>query len=241
MSEKTTPSRADYAAVFEAERDVEYPAIDTYEAECGFALSRHLLERAARVLACPVKVAPPNWQHGRVIYSTLRRYLASPADQFEPIRCLDIGTAKGFSALCARWALVDSGVRGHVTSVDVIDPEARVPRNTVADVDGPRTLREILESWPDADDITFAKSSGTAWLNIHRGPYDFAFVDGKHRQDVVSEELRLLADRQSPGHVTLLDDVQIPGVRAAIEDSEGYDVRYLEAKPERAYAIAVRR
>src|SRR5688572_33475015 len=89
----------DYQRAFDGERVQEYPVISDFQVECGVALGREKLERAARVLACPVKANPPNWQHGRVIYSAARRYLNGMTG---PVSCMDIGTAKGFSALCLR-------------------------------------------------------------------------------------------------------------------------------------------
>src|SRR6185369_15064920 len=95
-------TRRQYDKAFIEERMSEYPMIDDYEKSCGFALNRHKLEEAARVLACPVKKNPPNWQHGRVIYSTLRSYMTETTC-VNPLHILDVGTAKGFSALCALW------------------------------------------------------------------------------------------------------------------------------------------
>jgi hypothetical protein len=196
----TPPTVADYDRIFEAERLNEYPMVDAFEQRMGFALDRQRLEDAARVLACPLKDNPPNWQHGRVLYALTVGRGRSVA---EPLNMLDIGTAKSFSALCLLWGrgAAPDGVwvgSGGVTSVDVLDPLARVRRNTVAEV-------------------------------------------GKHEESVVREEGRLLADRQEPGDVVMFDDVQIPGVAKAVAGLKGYEFEYLEVKPERKYAIGVRR
>src|SRR3990172_8581667 len=86
-----------YEAACALERTRRYPLVDDFEARQGFALDRARLEAAARVLACPIKARPPNWQHGRVLYALTRRYRLTAEG---PLYCLDIGTAKGFSALC---------------------------------------------------------------------------------------------------------------------------------------------
>lgn len=127
---KSTFPPAEYQAAFERERVNAYPAIDELEARSGYALERSRLEIAAKHLACPVKRNPPNWQHGRVIYALLRRYLAARTGF---VSLLDIGTAKGFSALCMAFALADAGMDGAITSLDVVDPDARVPRNSIAE------------------------------------------------------------------------------------------------------------
>ena len=137
-----------YRDAFETERHNDYLSVRAFERRMGFEVERGRLETAAAVLACPVKVNLPNWQHGRVIYSTLRKYLAWAADQVSHMTLLDIGTAKGFSALCIQWAVTDSQMLAQIVSVDVIDPEARVARNTVADfwTDNCSTLAEDRKS-----------------------------------------------------------------------------------------------
>ena len=226
-----------YAAAFHQERLVEYRVIDAIEQRCGYALDRERLESAARVLACPVKKSPPNWQHGRVLYALTRQYLEGR----DCLNAIDIGTAKGFSALCILWAAHDAGVRGHIASVDVLDPTARVSRNTVAEVDGLKTLGEILAPWPEAQAITFLKSTGQKWLHEHPERVHVAFVDGKHSYEAVSWEGALLAERQQAGDLVMFDDVQIEGVAKAVKELRAYDIEYIDVLPNRRYALGVRR
>jgi predicted O-methyltransferase YrrM len=229
--------------VFREEQARTYPRIDAFEEQLGYAIDRTRLETAARVLACPVKAHQPCWQHGRVVYAAARLYLAT--DERNGVVLLDIGTAKGFSALCLLWAAQDAGVPASVWSCDVIDPASRVPRNTVAECDGMKTLVETLAPWPEAEHIRFVRSSGIetlehfSQLGLHVG---VAFIDGKHQQDVVTREGELLAAIQQPGDVAIFDDCQIPGVQQAINSlGDVYRFKAIEAKPERAYVIGVRR
>src|SRR5678815_747827 len=138
----------------------------------GYALDEAQLLKAARVLACPVKAHPPNWQHGRVLYSVARRYLDGRSGK---VLLLDIGTAKGFSALCLQWALMAAHVPGSVVSVDVIDPMSRERRNTVGEVGAPQTLRELLAPWPEADAIHFEHCTGIDYLSRYSGRIELAF------------------------------------------------------------------
>lgn len=236
-----TRTAADYARIFEAERQQVYEAVTLFELVSGFAIDRGKLENAARVLACPLKNNPPNWQHGRVLYSAAREYFSALPDETW-INTLDIGSAKGFSALCVQWALNDSGRRGQVVSVDVLNPYGVESRNTVAELDGPVTLHQILEPWPEADAIEFHRSTGVDYLKKHVGRIHFAFVDGKHSGDVVAQEAALLARRQETGDLTIFDDAHMPDVGAAIETARtNYQLVNLVAKPGRAYVIARRR
>lgn len=265
--ETAAPGAADYAAAFELERVNEYPAIDAVEARFGHAIERGTLETIARVLACPVKRNAPSWQHGRVIYAVARSLFEARRAAFDAapkgsIRALDIGTAKGFSAVMIALAARDAGVLCPVTSVDVVDPLARVPRNSVADlVPGFSTVPEAVALAGDVAAsalpmIQFDHCPGIAWLDLavfgalHTKAVPFAFVDGKHDREVVIREGSLLARLQTRGDVVIFDDCQIPSVASAVERLTSlFEMTFVEAlaadRPRRTqfrrYAIGVRR
>lgn len=241
MKPEIQKTKEAYDAAFEKERKVEYPSIKSYEARLGYAISRNKLEDAARVLACPVKVNPPNWQHGRVVYATARKRFEALAGTMQPVTMLDIGTAKGFSALCALWAMRDSKMHGKVHSVDVRDPTSTDPKNSVADFYGPQTLAQVLEPWPEADEIAFRRSTGIDWLASNDRRVHFAFIDGKHTFEAVSAELKLLTQQQGIGDAIVLDDLQIPGVaKALVALGNDYEFDMVIALPNRSYGIAWR-
>lgn len=235
----TIPTAEEYSSAFEAERARDYPAVTAFEQACGYAVDRDRLEAAAKILACPVKANPPNWQHGRVLYAAMRRYLS---DQSGPVLCLDIGTAKGFSALVARWALNDAGVPGRVESVDVIDPLAKAFRNSVLDVTRENRLADYLRGWPEAADISFYQSTGIDWLKRCADRVHVAFVDGKHSSAAVTTEGQLLSILQRRGDLVVFDDVQMPGVAQAVEAvaSRYHYTRVQLTKATRAYVVGVR-
>jgi predicted O-methyltransferase YrrM len=236
----STPTRPEYQIAFETERDQSYPVMDALVARYGYQVTRGHFDEAARVLACPVKKNPPCWQHGRLLYAVARHRLANLTH--DPIAILDVGTAKGFSALCLHWALIDSGRSGRVASVDVIEPYARVRRNTVAEVDGYKTLREILEPWHESLSIDFRCMTGIEWLKEKPFRVEVAFIDGKHTGKVVAEEGKLLARRQSPGDVVVFDDVHLEDVNEAVLSlGKYYELERVQLLPHRAYAIGVRR
>lgn len=260
-----TPTKDDYQREWALECAVEYPSVDAFERRMGYAIDRIQLDSAARVLACPVKRNPACWQHGRVVYSALGRRI-SQMDHGSEMLALDIGTAKGFSAVCIEAALNDIGdgedgiLNGWQTiSLDVIDPLARVRRNTVAEIDGLLTLRETLDaSEVDmrlADStaaILFLQSTGVTWLKANSARVHFAFIDGKHTHDAVSTELINLARVQQKGDMVVLDDLQVPGVHdAAAQMTSYYHIEQIDAVPAnetadrrhapRRYGVGIRR
>ncbi len=233
-----TVTAAAYREAFATEQLVSYPVVDAFEATTGYALDRERLEAAALVLACPLKKSAPNWQHGRVLYASARRYFAGLTG---PVTLLDIGSAKGFSALCLLWAMQDAKVDGTVVSVDVIDPQARVSRKTIAEVYGLLTLAETLAPWPEAKAIQLVQSTGIDWILSNRGRIHLAFVDGSHDGDTVREECRLLTWRQKPGDMAIFDDVNRPAVWSAVFAFHGdYRFDVLDVTKTRSYAIGVR-
>jgi hypothetical protein len=241
LTDRRPIDAAEYDAAYTREQAVEYPIVDALEAKSGYALKPGRYLPAAYVLACPVKANPPNWQHGRVLYALTREYLAQQIDG--AVTILDIGTAKGYSALCLQWALSDSGLLGRVISVDVIGPMERVYRNTVADPEGRLTLPEILTPWQhDARDIVFLRSTGIEWLTNWSDRVHVAFIDGKHDGHVVRKEGVLLSARQQSGDLAIFDDVHIPRVSEAVASlNDRYRLEYVELLPNRQYAIGRRR
>lgn len=231
MSDRT---RAAYDAAFQAERMVEYPVMDALEKRFGYAVDRDRLEDAARVLACPLKKNRPNWQHGRLIYALGRSYLAREGGhQF----WLDVGTAKGFSAVCMSWALQDGGRGGDVFSHDIIDPHSREPRNSVED--GKTIVEFIAPFQAKGVFIGVRQGSAVAWSRVN-----FAFIDGSHTYEGVKSDIETIAPRQQAGDIMLFDDMQAHGVKAAVVGELGrfglYEIEEIRLLPSRIYAIAVR-
>lgn len=240
-------ARSEYDSIFQKERTHSYPIIDMYERMHEFAIDRDRLESMARILACPLKVNPPNWQHGRVLYTTLRFFLERLFKPTVDIALLvDIGTAKGFSACVMSHAAADAKKVAQIVSIDVVNPNARVPRNSVAEIDGLLSIPEFVNRYVVANDslsVDFVGGGSTKWLELAmkmQTRIPFAFVDGKHTYEQVKFEAAALAKCQQPGDVVMFDDCQIEPVgRAVREIALDYELRYIDIGP-RNYCIAVR-
>lgn len=227
---------AEYDRLFVEECLRAYPAIDEFEARAVHKMDRVWLEVMARVLACPAKKNPPNWQHGRVLYTIARFYYDYVGGGLQS--WVDIGTAKGFSACVLAWALVDAGAKGSVYSYDVVDPDARVERNSVLEASGLTfTVAEFVEPFrPPAADIHFLTRDAPLPARVN-----LAFVDGKHNEVAVRNDIAMLTPRQRSGDVIVFDDIQIHGIKLALTRlGDQYEIKLLWAKPDRGYAIARR-
>lgn len=231
-----------YTEAFLEECGNSYLEIDQMESRLGFAINRLTLETMAFSLACPVKVNPPSWQHGRVLYAICRSML----DAYSEGVLLDIGTAKGFSACVMAMAIADAEVADNVrvVSVDVIDPDARVLRNSITELDGPLTVPEFTEKFiPVGVRVEFYGGGSLDTIKNLMGAstrVPVAFVDGKHRYYEVHKEASMIREMQDSGDYIVFDDIQIPEVAGAVRDLTGYRVGYVSAGENRKYAIAKR-
>lgn len=237
------PDSSLYDRVFESEALNTYPEIDAYEKECDAAIDRELLLRMARILNCPVKRNPPNWQHGRVIHAALTARMRSIGKTRDTCAYLDIGTAKGFSAVVMVRALTQFHQRALVHTAEVVDLSEKIRRNTVAELDGYKSVWELIEPFvPSVAQLAWVGDSFKT-LELLRRTYDripFAFVDGKHDFRHVRQEAVSIAAMQREGDVILFDDCQMPEVFRAVQKLRGYDQRVIDIGV-RKYVIATKR
>jgi predicted O-methyltransferase YrrM len=240
---KSTPhyDREQFEQAFERARAIEYPEIDKFEKLVGYAVSRERLEEAARVLQCPIKANAPNWQHGRVLYALARQYIAW---QKTPTTFVDIGTAKGFSACVLTWAIADAGAQHRVVSLDIVDPEAFVPRNSIVETETLKTVAQFVEPFvAPGVSVEFHGGGAARWLikqgrNEHLG---FAFVDGKHTFQAVTFEAIELQKHQRKGDVIVFDDAQIGEVHDATMQLRSYRRESLFlSSTRRGYCVAIK-
>lgn len=248
MDDKPIATVQQFNDAFWAECQQEYPAVD------AFMKANKLQDPevipfldAAGTLACPVKANPPCWQHGRLVYGLALEAL-SGVGRKEAAVLIDVGTAKGFSALMMQWAIDNSMKRGRVYSVDVIDPDDRVRRNTVTEAKLGRylTLGEILLPWIEARKINFYGGGSDAFFKLPEisvlPRVHFAFIDGKHTYESAAGAAIAISKKQQSGDVMLFDDVHMIEVRRAFVNTQAlYDLETVVALPQRAYGIARRR
>ncbi len=234
MSDRT---RAGYDAAFQAERMNDYPVMDALEARFGYRVERERLEAAARVLACPLKKNPPNWQHRRLIYAVARGYLASNRGKQTWV---DIGTAKGFSACVMSWAMEAEGFPGDIHSWDIISPYSREPRNSVEDG---KTIHEFTQAYRAPDVFIGFGQAGSMKSFPFGERINLAFIDGSHSYEGVAADIAFVTARQQPGDVIIFDDLQVPGVRRAVHEPWAalYQIEEIRLLANRIYAIAVRK
>ena len=151
-------------------------------------------------------------EHGQLLYG----YIVACRNPGGGVVALDIGTARGFSAMTMARGMLDASLDGHVYTVDVIDhvdPHAwHAPKHSSDDplAGAPESRAAIWQrEFPEeATRITAITGRSTDLLrDWPHGRIDVAFVDGSHSYNDVKAELDMLDDIMAVDGVIVLDDV----------------------------------
>lgn len=240
-------TRERYLELHREAQAVDYPEIDAVEMARGFAIDRDWMETLALHTQVVIKRSRLNYNHGRLLYAVLRRYLADRAGGQTTI--FETGTARGFSSLCMSRALQDAGACGHIVTVDMLPHERAILWNCIDDHDGPKTRAQLLSGYPELlARIVFLRGRSDEVIEVlGLSRINFAFLDATHSEEDVRREFEFVAARQVAGDIVVFDDVTaelFPGVVAAVDAIEAcgdYAVERIVASEQRGYAIAVRR
>ena len=156
-------------------------------------------------------------EHGRLLYGLVRRLERQSSGVI-----LDIGTARGFSAMTMARASLDGELGQRICSVDVIghdqptDWHSRRKHDPADPLAGRAVSRaEIWRHYPDEAACIRALQDASRDVLEHWtfGPVGLAFIDGEHTYRAVRDDLRSLERLMAPGGVIVLDDIH-PGVVA---------------------------
>ena len=152
-----------------------------------------------------------NGEHGLLLYKLiLQRFDCS---DFPNI--LDVGTARGYSAIIMARAILDMDLDGHIYTVDVLKHEDVLDwhadkQRTDEPLASVSTSRlGIWNRWYPDEASKISALTGTSYEILNswsHGSIDFAFLDGSHTYEAVKQELSLLDCLVSPRGVVVLDD-----------------------------------
>ncbi len=221
-----------------------FSEVESFEKATGFSVDQEWLDHLAFRTQIVIKDAELNYQHGKIVYSSLRSYLSAQSSN-EPVYVFETGTARGFSAVCMSRALSDSGRVGVITSVDILPHDVPMYWNCIDDLDGRKSRRELLSPWSELlKSIVFVQLETMTAVN--RISFPRIHFDASHTFEDVCSEFDFVQSRQEVGDVIVFDDVtptEFPGVVKAVEKIalDGvYNVQKIEADGCRGYAIATR-
>jgi predicted O-methyltransferase YrrM len=219
-----------------------YVEIDNFEKITSFKIEKDWLDNLALHTQVVKKKSEINYQHGRILYSALRKYIKKNKIKF--LNVLEIGTALGYSSICMSKAINDSKTLGNIVSLDIISGKNKIYWNCIDDHQGPKTRDELLSTWKEElKNISFLTGPSSFTLKkFKKDRINFAYIDGMHDYLNVNKEFNFISSRQISGDIVILDDVneKFPEVIKFIKDQEKlaiYNVEKIKSSEDRAYAI----
>ena len=153
-------------------------------------------------------------EHGLLLYKLIMEGARSDG----PLVVLDVGTARGFSAITMARAMLDGELEGRVYSVDVIGHHEPLNwHGTKQEADEPLAGVEISRSeiwgrWfaEESGLVTTINSRSMEVLkDWQQGQIDYAFLDGSHEYEDVRGELEALDSLMAEGGVIVVDDFHL--------------------------------
>lgn len=246
LCDRPLGSEADYLRLWHEARSKAHPSIDAYERECRAAIDAGWFDRLGLLTQVTIKRSAICYQHGRVLYATLARYLRVQGGQH--LNIVETGTARGFSALCLARALADAGASGKIFTFDVLPHNVPIYWNCCRDVEGPRARADLLRDYADLIEKHVVFHQGDTRLALRKVAFPrvhLTFLDSVHTYDHVLSEFAHIGGRQQRGDLTIFDDyTAYPGVALAADEicsRYGYSATVIAANPQRGYLIAEKR
>ena len=120
FGKKIFASKQKYLEIFEVAKNEKFKNIDLFEESNSYKIDRNWLDTLALHTQVLIKSSKINYQHGRVLYTSLCKYLKDNDD----ITILETGTARGFSALCMSKALSDYKKNGRIIKTSCSEGDA---------------------------------------------------------------------------------------------------------------------
>ena len=228
-----------------------YPEIDNYEKNMGVAIDTEWLHELALHTQVVIKESPLCYAHGRVLYTSLSKYISErlTTSSTERITIWETGTARGFSALCMAKALNDQHCAGTIVTFDVLPHNTTMYWNCIDDLEKPKTRSELLNPWQSLVEDFILFNQGDTRLELPKVKAErihFAFLDGGHTYEDVMFEFNQIQSHQRPGDIIVFDDYtpnQFPGIVRAVDHickNYNHQREVLKAHSGRGYVVAVK-
>ena len=221
-----------------------------FQESTGFKVNEKWFNDLALHTQTCIKKSQLNFNHGRLIYSLLSKYISEfNYKGYNSLTILETGTARGFSSICMSKALIDQKKSGRIISIDCISHYEKMFWNSISDLDGPKSRSNLLSKWSEElSNIIFIQGwSKEIFKRLGIQRINFAFLDAQHTKNDVLREFDYIYKRQKSGDLIIFDDVtygQFNGVCEAVEIIKKnylYEILYLRSDKKRGYAIATKK
>ncbi len=247
LGKKIWASKEKYLQIFNEAKNKKYLEIDTFLKQYNYKIEAIWLDKLALHTQVVIKKNPINYQHGRIIYSILSKYLKE--NNSEEFIILETGTSRGFSSIIMSKALLDQNKLGKIYTIDVIPHNLRMIWNCIDDHEGKKTRKELLEPWSSfLDKINFLHGKSTSILkNLKLNRINFAFLDAEHKIKDLKKEFEYVSKRQKTGDIIFFDDYtpglfdEVVNFVDEVANRNSYKVETIKSSNFRGYAMAIKR
>lgn len=237
----------DYRELSIQAQQIDTTLVDNFCNKLGYSIDLNYFENLALYTQVVKKNSPLNYQHGKVLYSLLSKYISENSN-LKNIHILETGTARGFSSICMSKALNDRNIEGTIFTIDFLPHEKAIYWNCISDFEGKKSRKDLLNQWKkERDNIEFLTGKTSKILkNLKIERINFAFLDGAHLEKAVLKEYNFIFPKQVQGDIIVFDDVNkniFPGVYEAIKQiqkSKVYSFEFMNLDENRKIAIATR-
>ena len=242
FGKKILASKDYYLNIFEEAKKEIFPEVDNFEKFCKFKIEKLWLDNLALHTQVVKKKSKINYQHGRILYSALRKYISQ--NKIKNINILEIGTARGFSAICMSKAINDSEIEGIVNTIDIISNDKSIYWNCIDDHESKKTRKKLLKNWDkELNNINFLTGPSSFILKkINKDRIHFAYIDGMHDYFNTKKEFNFISKRQLVGDQIIFDDYSykfpdIIRLVKEISEKKVYESKIISSSQDRSYVI----
>ena len=244
LTKSPVANRNNYIKLFDEVKQLNHKNIDDLEKEYGYKINKFFLEELALETQITIKKSINNYQHGRVLYSVLSNYVNQKKN--EEINILELGTARGFSAICMAKALDNLSVKGTIVTCDIIPHKKKIFWNAISDHDNKKKTREeLILKWNNLFKyINFFHGDINQIIKKTKfNRINFAFIDAQHEYLDVKKEFEFISNLQKKGDIIIFDDIQeqFPGIGQLLDEidsTESYEIKKIFSTSKRGYGIA---
>lgn len=190
----------------------------------NYTYDKNDMDYIALHLQICVKESLPLYLHGYVVSSALYQYIKKNKD-LNNITILETGTARGFADIVMATILKQNNIEGKIHTIDWLGHTDKIKWNSI---DAPNDMEisrhDILKRWSELRDnyINFITGDSKKILkNLNIGRINFAFLDGAHYYQELTDELNYVEINQKSGDIIICDDytiTQFPEICQAIDN-----------------------
>ena len=243
-------TKNDYLNLYHNSLKIRYPEIENFENLHNFKIDRLWLNELALHTQVTIKESDICFQHGVLLYTSLRKYLANHKikNTNQKINILETGTARGFSSLCMAKALHDSCADGLIHTIDIIPHNKKFYWNIIDDLEGKKSRSQLLKPWNNLVNkyIKFYEGNSIQMINkLNINRINFCFLDASHTFFDVKKESQKIIKLQDKNDIIFFDDysANYDGVVKAsnyVTNKYNYTNQRIRANQSRGYMISIK-